>query len=102
MNTQATPTLPVIVIGAGPVGLLCALELARRKVPVLVLETEPSTTLDLRAGTFHPPTLEMLQPEGVADGLLDTGIKVRHWQSRDRQYRLIPQWHLDLLTNETA
>lgn len=102
MNTQATPTLPVIVIGAGPVGLLCALELARRKVPVLVLETEPSTTLDLRAGTFHPPTLEMLQPEGVADAMLETGIKVRHWQSRDRQYGLIAQWDLDLLKNDTA
>ena len=32
--------LPVIVVGAGPVGLLCALELARRDVPVLVIESE--------------------------------------------------------------
>ena len=94
-------SLPVIVVGAGPVGLLCALELARRQVPVTVLETEPSTTLDLRAGTFHPPTLEMLQPEGVADAMLEVGIKVRHWQSRDREYGLIAQWDLDLLKNDT-
>jgi 3-(3-hydroxy-phenyl)propionate hydroxylase len=98
---NASDTLPVIVIGAGPVGLLCALELARRQVPVTVLESEPSTTLDLRAGTFHPPTLEMLQPEGVADAMLQTGIKVRHWQSRDREYGLIAQWDLDLLKNDT-
>jgi 3-(3-hydroxy-phenyl)propionate hydroxylase len=98
---NASDTLPVIVIGAGPVGLLCALELARRQVPVTVLESEPGTTLDLRAGTFHPPTLEMLQPEGVADAMLQTGIKVRHWQSRDREYGLIAQWDLDLLKNDT-
>ncbi len=94
-------SLPVIVVGAGPVGLLCALELARRQVPVTVLEAEPSTTLDLRAGTFHPPTLEMLQPEGVAEAMLELGIKVRHWQSRDREYGLIAQWDLDLLKNDT-
>ncbi|MFM7342323.1 MAG: FAD-dependent oxidoreductase, partial [Betaproteobacteria bacterium] len=92
---------PVIVVGAGPVGLLCALELARRQVPVLVLETEPGTTLDLRAGTFHPPTLEMLQPEGVAEAMLEVGLKVRHWQSRDREYGLIAQWDLDLLRHDT-
>ena len=101
MNIASSSPLPVIVVGAGPVGLLCALELARRQVPVTVLESEPGTTLDLRAGTFHPPTLEMLQPEGVADAMLQTGIKVRHWQSRDREYGLIAQWDLDLLKNDT-
>jgi len=83
------------------VGLLCALELARRQVPVIVLEAEPGTTLDLRAGTFHPPTLEMLQPEGVAEAMLEVGLKVRHWQSRDREYGLIAQWDLDLLRHDT-
>lgn len=101
MNSRTHDTLPVLVIGAGPVGLLCALELARRQVPVTVLETEPGTTLDLRAGTFHPPTLEMLQPEGVADAMLAAGIHVRYWQSRDREHGLIAQWDLDLLRHDT-
>jgi 3-(3-hydroxy-phenyl)propionate hydroxylase len=101
MTAKTASLDPVIVVGAGPVGLLCALELARRQVPVTVLETEPGTTLDLRAGTFHPPTLEMLQPEGVADAMLETGIKVRYWQARDREYGLIAQWDLDLLKDDT-
>ena len=101
MAPPRTAALPVIVVGAGPVGLLCALELARRQVPVVVLEAEPSTTLDLRAGTFHPPTLEMLQPEGVADEMLALGIHVRYWQTRDREHGLIVPWDLDLLRNDT-
>jgi 3-(3-hydroxy-phenyl)propionate hydroxylase len=98
-----TPTTEnrVIVVGAGPVGLLCALELARRNVPVLVIESEPGTTLDLRAGTFHPPTLEMLQESGVTDAMMGIGIRVPRWQARDREYGLIVEWDLSVLEKDT-
>ena len=99
MSTQNTP--PVIVVGAGPVGLLCALELARRGVAVTVIESEPSTTIDLRAGTFHPPTLEMLQTSGVTDAMMAIGIQVPRWQSRDREYGLIVEWDLSALKDDT-
>ena len=45
----------VIVVGAGPVGLVCALSLASRDVPVLLLEANDDLFMDLRAGSFHPP-----------------------------------------------
>ncbi|MEI7426547.1 MAG: FAD-dependent oxidoreductase [Betaproteobacteria bacterium] len=64
----------VIVVGAGPVGLLCALQLAKNGIPVTVIEAEPELTIDLRAGTFHPPTLEMLAPIGVTDAMMEIGI----------------------------
>jgi 3-(3-hydroxy-phenyl)propionate hydroxylase len=54
------PVLPIVVVGAGPTGLMCALALASQNIPVIVLESEPALTHDLRAGTFHPPTLEMM------------------------------------------
>lgn len=102
MNAMTSSTDDrVIVVGAGPVGLLCALELARRGVPVLVIEAEPGTTLDLRAGTFHPPTLEMLQATGVTDAMLAIGIQVPRWQSRDREYGLIVEWDLSALKQDT-
>jgi 3-(3-hydroxy-phenyl)propionate hydroxylase len=95
------PTHPVIVIGAGPVGLLCALSLAQKNIPVLVLEAEPELTVDLRAGTFHPPTLEVLTPLGVTEKMMEKGIKVPRWQARDFQEGLIVEWDLSILKNDT-
>ena len=91
----------IIVAGAGPVGLLTALALARQGVPVLVLEAEPALTHDLRAGTFHPPTLELLAPLGITDKMHEAGIRVPRWQWRDRLEGLIVEWDLGLLAADT-
>ena len=91
----------VIITGAGPVGLLAALVLARQDIPVLVIEAEPSLTRDLRAGSFHPPTQELLEPLGIAKKMFEIGIKVPRWQTRDRKEGLIVEWDLGLLKNDT-
>jgi protoporphyrinogen oxidase len=38
--TKATPDAPIVIIGAGPAGLTCALELARQGVPTLVVDAD--------------------------------------------------------------
>jgi 3-(3-hydroxy-phenyl)propionate hydroxylase len=91
----------VMIVGAGPVGLITALVLAQQGVASRVIEAEPGLTLDLRAGTFHPPTLEMLDGIGVAAEMRALGIAVRYWQSRDLQEGLLAEWDLDLLRNDT-
>jgi 3-(3-hydroxy-phenyl)propionate hydroxylase len=96
-----TSAARVIVAGAGPVGLLTALALASRDVPVLVLEAEAALTHDLRAGTFHPPTLEMMAPYGITAEMHRTGIKVPRWQHRDRTEGVIAEWDLALIADET-
>ena len=60
----------VLIAGAGPVGCTAALYLAQRGVKVTLLEACETLPLDLRASTFHPPTLEMLDDLGVLDGRL--------------------------------
>jgi 3-(3-hydroxy-phenyl)propionate hydroxylase len=91
----------VIIVGAGPVGLVSALSLALRDVPVLVLEANPELFMDLRAGSFHPPTLEVLEPLGVTAKLHELGICVHRWQLRDRTDGVIGTFELSLLADET-
>jgi 3-(3-hydroxy-phenyl)propionate hydroxylase len=92
---------PVIVVGAGPVGLTVALSLAHQGIAVRVLEAEPGLTNDQRAGSFHPPTLEMLAPFGVTEAMHQIGIKVPRWQIRDRQKGVIVEWDLGLIGDVT-
>jgi 3-(3-hydroxy-phenyl)propionate hydroxylase len=99
MNSNSGPA--VMIVGAGPVGLITALVLAQQGIASRVIEAEPGLTIDLRAGTFHPPTLEMLDSIGVAAEMRTLGIVVRYWQSRDLQEGLVAEWDLDLLRADT-
>ena len=101
MNGKS-PRRPVIIVGGGPVGLVCALTLAQHDIPVLVLEAHEDLFFDLRAGSFHPPTLEVLEACGVTKKLLDIGIVVPAWQLRDRTDGVIGTFELSkLLKDET-
>ena len=79
----------VVVAGGGAVGLTTALALARAGVPVTVLEAAPKLVEEYRASTFHPPTLEMLDDLGLADGMLAKGLIARTFQYRDRAEGLV-------------
>jgi 3-(3-hydroxy-phenyl)propionate hydroxylase len=92
---------PVVIAGAGPTGLMCALALRRQDIPVVLLEAEPALTRDLRAGSFHPPTLDMMAPYGITARMLEAGIKVRHWQIRNKPGDLIAEFDLELLAADT-
>ncbi len=82
----------VVVAGAGPAGLVSATILARAGVPVTVLEAEKSLPLNLRASTFHPPTLDMLADLDAAQPLIDQGLVAPTLQFRDRPTGLIAEF----------
>jgi 3-(3-hydroxy-phenyl)propionate hydroxylase len=78
---------PVIIAGAGPVGLCLALALGQRGHRVIVCE-RLTDLLDQvrRAGTIHAPTLEMLDGIGLYKRLEDRGLKaplVHYWDRGD-------------------
>ncbi|WP_027659904.1 FAD-dependent monooxygenase [Salinispora fenicalii] len=59
----------VIVVGAGPVGLMLAGELRLGGADVLLLERLPRPTTESRASTLHARTMEVLDQRGLLDDL---------------------------------
>jgi 3-(3-hydroxy-phenyl)propionate hydroxylase len=91
----------VLVAGAGPVGLVTAACLAGAGIPVLVVEAEAALPDGLRASTFHPPTLDMLDRLDAAAPLVEQGLICRHWQFRDRRTGPVATFDMALLRGET-
>src|SRR3954453_10074357 len=76
-----TTSTDVVIVGAGPTGLLLAGDLAASGVPVTVLERRPGQENNLtRAFAVHARTLEVLDPRGLADELLTRGAQVSEVQ----------------------
>ncbi len=91
----------VVIIGAGPVGLVSACLLVDEGIPVTILESCPDLPRDLRASTFHPPTMDMLERFGVVQSMIDQGLICPTWQFRDRADGVVSEFDLSLLQGET-
>jgi 2-polyprenyl-6-methoxyphenol hydroxylase-like FAD-dependent oxidoreductase len=92
----------VAIVGAGPVGLVTALRLARAGHEVAVLEAEPDISEELRASTFHPPTLDMLDTLDLAAPLVAQGLVTPTWQVRAHETGERAVFDLGVLANDTA
>jgi 3-(3-hydroxy-phenyl)propionate hydroxylase len=75
----------VLVSGAGPAGVVAANRLAQRGVDVMLLEAYAEPPQDLRASTFHPPTLDMMEELGWIDALEAQGLRAPVYQYRNRR-----------------
>jgi 3-(3-hydroxy-phenyl)propionate hydroxylase len=91
----------VLIAGAGPVGLVAATLLARAGVPVTVLEAGPALSLESRASTFHPSTLDMLEEIGATAPLIAQGLKAPVLQYRTRD-ELLAAFDFSLIADATA
>jgi len=95
---------PVIVIGAGPVGLCLALALAQEGIAVtLVEELGPGNFLEQvpRAGTNHPATLELYDRIGLYRRLEPRGIVAPVFHYWDRREGLIAAFDHAVLKDDT-
>jgi 2-polyprenyl-6-methoxyphenol hydroxylase-like FAD-dependent oxidoreductase len=66
----------VLVVGAGPVGMLTALLLSRGGVRVRIIDQEWRTASRTYACALHPRTLQLLDGVGLASEVLDSGRRV--------------------------
>jgi 3-(3-hydroxy-phenyl)propionate hydroxylase len=75
----------IIIAGAGPVGSITALALARQGIPVLQFDAEKTTPTAHRAATTHSSTLDLLDGIGMSETVIDQGLKARYFQYRYRE-----------------
>lgn len=99
--TASETTTSIVVVGAGPVGMVAAMSLARAGHDVVVLEKGASLSAESRASTFHPSTLELLDELGLADAVVEAGLHAPRTQFRDRAHGAIATFDMGVLSEET-
>mmetsp|Transcript_26400 Transcript_26400/g.56260 ORF Transcript_26400/g.56260 Transcript_26400/m.56260 type:complete len:452 (-) Transcript_26400:276-1631(-) len=92
---------PVVISGHGPAGTVLALYLVKHGIPVVLLEKDPQLPRDLRASTFHPPTLEMMEVVGIVDECIAKGLRVDKYQYRDRRTGEVAEFDMGCIADET-
>lgn len=85
----------VIVIGAGPVGLMAANLLGASGLRTLLLEKNETRAAGSRAIGIMPPSLEILDTVGLARSIIEKGVSVRTAVVHGRGRDLLGQVHFD-------
>ena len=66
---------PVVIVGAGPVGLAAAIDLGQRGVPVLIVDDDHTVSVGSRAICYAKRALEILDRLGCGQQVVDKGIR---------------------------
>ncbi|SPA55784.1 FAD-dependent oxidoreductase [Cupriavidus taiwanensis] len=66
---------PVVVVGAGPVGLATAIDLAQRGVPVVLVDDDCTLSTGSRAICFSKRTLDIFDRLGCGERMVDKGVR---------------------------
>ena len=87
---------PVVIVGAGPVGLTLAIDLALRGVPSVVLDDSDVVSIGSRAICWAKRTLEIWDRLGVADRMVEKGVtwqvgRVFHRERELYRFDLLPE-----------
>ena len=89
---------PVVIVGAGPVGLTLALDLAKRDVPVVVIDDSDRIGEGSRAVCWAKKTLEVFDRLGVGEAVAREGVRwqrgrVFHGECEAYAFDLLPESH---------
>ena len=74
MDDASAPRRPVIVVGAGPVGMAAAIDLRQHGVPVLLLDDDDTVSIGSRGVCYAKRTLEIFDRLGVGDAVCRKGV----------------------------
>ncbi|WP_420031474.1 FAD-dependent monooxygenase [Streptomyces sp. cg28] len=112
--TEVRP--PVLVVGAGPSGLMTAVELALQRVPVIVVDRKPGPGSDAKGGGVNARTCEVLDLRGLGErararsvprdtigghfAALPVILDATRWNTRRNGGMLLPQNRMEALLRE--
>ncbi|SMO60848.1 FAD-dependent oxidoreductase [Fodinibius sediminis] len=77
MPDPPSHTVPVAIVGGGPVGLFLGICLQKAGVPSLILEQRAAPSSNSRSLGIHPPALELFKDLGMADQLISRGVRIK-------------------------
>lgn len=96
LDQSSTRHCPVIIVGAGPTGLVAAIDLAQQGIDSIVLDDNNTVSVGSRAICFAKRTLEIMDRLGAAQPMLDKGVTWQHgrvfFQEREvYDFNLLPE-----------
>jgi len=89
LHERANVRYPVVVVGAGPVGLVAAIDLAQSGTPVVLVDEDDTVSTGSRGICYAKRTLEILDRLGVGDDCIAKGVSWnvgRTFLGRDEVY----------------
>src|SRR5580765_2000809 len=98
LRGESAARKPVVIVGAGPVGLACAIDLALHDVPVVVLDDSDVVSIGSRAICWAKRTLEIFDRLGIGQRVVDKGVtwnvgRVFHGEDELYRFDLLPEPH---------
>lgn len=93
----------ICIVGGGPAGLSLAAWLSSKGIETINIERNAELAHDLRASTFHPSTLDMLDELNIVDAMKENGVVVPNYQIRDRQgMEILADFDFSLISDRTG
>jgi 2-polyprenyl-6-methoxyphenol hydroxylase-like FAD-dependent oxidoreductase len=84
-----TDRTDVLIAGAGPTGMALSIALGQAGVRHMVIDRLSAGLNTSRAAVIHAQTLELLERLGIADRLVELGVKLANFTIRDRDRALV-------------
>src|SRR5271157_727443 len=98
-----TSDVPVMIVGAGPVGLTLAAGLAKQGICSIVIEKKPKLDEHSRALAVQASALQLLSSYGMADEFMQAGCFLRHINLHDvDRNKVVLRMSFDEIATETA
>ncbi len=96
LSASSVTRHPVIVVGAGPVGLVAAIDLAQQGLPVVLLDDDDTVSVGSRGLCYAKRTLEVLDRIGCGQRVVDRGVtwnvgRTFHGEREVFRFDLLPE-----------